>query len=274
MTTNGPSPATPPVLTGGDVPPAQPLPTEGLDAIRFGADGLVPAVVQDRRSGEVLMVGFMNRDMLAKTLETGDAWFWSRSRQEPWHKGATSGSFIRVREVRRNCEDNSLLLLADPVGPVCHTGARACYYRALDGRPILAAQALFPSGERADSGDGDSGGRGQGLPVQSQGDLLPSAVPAGRKGDLDWLYEILRQPVRREGSYVAKLLTGGVDRIGKKIGEEAAEVIIAAKNRSADELSGEMADLWFHSLVLLMDAGLAPADVYRVLLERHQAKTT
>ncbi len=244
MTTDGAPPAPPLAQLPA---PAQPLPTDGLDAIRFGADGLVPAVVQDRGSGEVLMVGFMNRDMLAKTLETGDAWFWSRSRQEAWHKGATSGAYIRVREVRRNCEDNSLLLLADPLGPACHTGERACYYRTLDGRPISAAHPSFQPGDQP-------------------------GEPLGDEGNLDWLYEILRDPVRREDSYVAKLLTGGVDRIGKKIGEEAAEVIIAAKNRSAEELSAEMADLWFHSLVLLLDAGLTPADVYCVLRQRHQTR--
>jgi phosphoribosyl-ATP pyrophosphohydrolase/phosphoribosyl-AMP cyclohydrolase len=212
----------------------------GLDEIRFGAEGLVPAVVQDRATREVLMVGFMNREALARTLDSGDAWFWSRTRGELWHKGATSGNYLRVREVRRNCEDSTLLLLADPAGPTCHTGARTCYYRTLDGHPAP---------------DADS-----------------PASPAG-EGDLDWLFEILRQPVRREGSYTGQLLAAGVDRIGRKIGEEAAEVIIAAKNRSPEELAAETADLWYHSLVLLLAAGLEPEDVYRVLRLRHQQKT-
>jgi len=213
----------------------------GLDEIRFGPDGLVPAVVQDRTSREVLMIGFMNREALARTLESGDAWFWSRSRGELWHKGATSGNFLRVREVRRNCEDSTLLLLADPVGPTCHTGERTCYFRTLDGRRVADAAGAPPPG-----------------------------LPAGEPGDLDWLFAILRQPVRREGSYTSRLLAEGVDRIGRKIGEEAAEVIIAAKNRSPQELAAETADLWYHSLVLLLDAGLQPEDVYRVLRERHR----
>lgn len=225
-------------------PPATPgatpaLRATGLDEIRFGEDGLVPAVVQDRASSEVLMVGFMNREALARTLESGDAWFWSRSRRELWHKGATSGNYLRVREVRRNCEDSTLLLLADPVGPTCHTGERTCYYRTLDGQRV-------------------------------EDDHQPAS---GAAGDLDWLYAILRQPVRREGSYTARLLAEGVDRIGRKIGEEAAEVIIAAKNRSPQELTAETADLWYHSLVLLLDAGLQPEDVYRVLRDRHRQKT-
>ena len=208
-----------------------PLAPGGVDSLRFDRDGLIPAIVQHARTGEVLMLGFMNREMLARTLETGDAWFWSRSRGRPWHKGETSGNYIRVREVRRNCEDNSLLVLAEPVGPVCHTGAPNCYYRRLDGEPVPAAE-----------------------------------------GGLDWLFDVVRRRQREmpEGSYTAQLLARGVDRIAKKVGEEAAEVIIAAKNRSRDELAHEMADLWFHALVLLADAGLAPADVYRVLAARHR----
>jgi phosphoribosyl-ATP pyrophosphohydrolase/phosphoribosyl-AMP cyclohydrolase len=223
----------------------------GLETLRFGPDGLVSAVVQDPVTRDVLMVGYMNREMLARTIETGDAWFWSRSRQEPWHKGATSGNFLRVREVRRNCEDNAVLLLADPVGPTCHTGARTCYYRTLDGQPVAPV-----------------------APVASAGAAPPAVEPAAagdRAGGLDWLFAILEQ--RRgeapERSYTARLLAGGVDRIGKKIGEEAAEVIIAAKNRSPEELAREMADLWYHSLVLMLDGGVRPEDVYDVLRQRH-----
>lgn len=103
-----------------------------LDRIEFDAQGLVPAVVQDVQTKQVLMLGFMTRQMLAKTLETGQVWFWSRSRQEPWLKGATSGNFLNVVHVYRNCEENSLLILARPEGPSCHTGAVSCYYRTLD----------------------------------------------------------------------------------------------------------------------------------------------
>jgi phosphoribosyl-ATP pyrophosphohydrolase/phosphoribosyl-AMP cyclohydrolase len=231
------------------------------DEIRFGADGLIPAVAQDRRTGAVLMVGFMNRDMLHKTLETGDAWFWSRSRQEAWHKGATSGNYLRVREVRRNCEDNSLLLLCDPEGPTCHTGAYTCYYRRLDGTEVESSVEVESSELK--------------IPGGRAGNVQPSTLNF-EPGGLDWVFEIVRQRQRErpDGSYVVKLLDGGVDRIGKKVGEEAAEVIIAAKNRSAEELANEMADLWFHTLVALADAGMAPADVYRVLAERHQTKVS
>ncbi len=223
------------------------LSTAGLDELDFGPDGLVPAIVQDRRTKDVLMLGFMNREMLARTLETGDAWFWSRRRRRPWHKGETSGNFIRVREVRRNCEDNSLLLLADPVGPVCHTGAQSCYFRTLGGEPVESA----------------------GLAPEAPGVPARGGPP---EGSLDWLFQIIEERQRRprERSYTKKLLDGGVDRIGKKVGEEAAEVIIAAKNRSPAELANEMADLWYHALVLLADAGMTPQDVYAVLAARHR----
>jgi phosphoribosyl-ATP pyrophosphohydrolase/phosphoribosyl-AMP cyclohydrolase len=203
----------------------------------------------------VLMVAFMNREMLARTLETGLAWFWSRSRRQPWLKGATSGNSLRVREVRKNCEENSLLLLAEPLGPACHTGARSCYYRRLDGTPAGAPQ--FSAAGRPS----------QAAPSP------PAAEWREATGDLDWLFAVVRQRQRARpaGSYTAALLAGGVDRIARKIGEEAAEVIIAAKNRAPQELAGEVADLWYHTLVLLADAGLTPADVYRVLAERHRA---
>ena len=103
-----------------------------LDRLQFDAQGLVPAVIQDAHTKQVLMLGFMTRQMLAKTLETGQVWFWSRSRQEPWLKGATSGNYLHVVSVYRNCEENSLLILAKPQGPTCHTGNVSCYYRTLD----------------------------------------------------------------------------------------------------------------------------------------------
>lgn len=219
-------------------PLATTLSIDGLETLNWSRDGLLPAVVQDRHTREVLMVGHVNREMLQKTLETGDAWFWSRSRHQPWHKGETSGNYIRVREVRRDCEDNSVLFLADPVGPVCHTGATGCFFRELDGTP-----AEIRSRE-------------------------------GEVGTLDWLWHVLeaRRAERPDGSYVVKLLDQGVDRIAKKVGEEAAEVIIAAKNRSREELSAEMADLWFHSLLILLDAGMQLTDIYQTLASRHRPR--
>jgi len=202
----------------------------------FGPDGVIPAIAQDLHTREILIPAFANEEMVRKTLETGEAWFWSRSRQEPWRKGGESGNVIRVREVRRNCEDNAVLYLGEPAGPACHTGADGCFYRSLDGSPVVQ----------------------------------PSSY--GRAGRIEWLWEVIRQRVRErpEGSYSVKLLDQGTDRVVRKIGEEATEVIIAAKNGSPEELASEMADLWFHSLLVLQDGGLTPEDVFRALAARHQ----
>jgi phosphoribosyl-AMP cyclohydrolase / phosphoribosyl-ATP pyrophosphohydrolase len=247
--------ATTPTASGAAPPPA--LSLEGLDEIDFGPDGVIPVVAQDLHTREVLIPAFVNRDMLRRTLETGKAWFWSRSRQSPWLKGESSGNYLLVREVRRNCYDNSLLYLCEPVGPACHTGEVGCFYRRLDGSRV----------DIAPSYDGD-GTPGIGPGARTTGADEPAA------GTLDWDWEIIRGRLRErpEGSYVVKLVEQGVDRVAKKLGEEAAEVIIAAKNRSREELANEMADLWFHSLLLLADAGMAPADVYRVLEQRHRPR--
>ena len=213
-----------------------PLSLDGLEELDFGPDGIIPAIAQDARTGEVLIPGFATREMVRRTLETGQAWFWSRSRARPWLKGEESGNVIRVHEVRRNCEDNAVLYVGEPVGPACHTGATGCFYRRLDGTDVMQ--------------------------------------PAGyaRAGRIEWLWEVVQRRVRErpDGSYVVKLLDQGTDRVVRKIGEEAAEVIIAAKNRSAEELAGEMADLWFHSLLVLQDAGLSPDRVFEALAARHR----
>ncbi|NCC36030.1 MAG: bifunctional phosphoribosyl-AMP cyclohydrolase/phosphoribosyl-ATP diphosphatase HisIE [Chloroflexia bacterium] len=199
--------------------------------MKYDANGLVPAIVQHARTGEVLMLGWMNEEALALTRTTGRVTFWSRSRQALWRKGETSGNWLDLVAIRQDCDSDALLVLAEPAGPTCHTGARSCFYRDLDGEP-----ASSPA---------------------------PPAAILGHLADLI----ALRRTMQPEESYTAKLLHGGVDRIGKKIGEEAAEVIIAAKNGSHAELTYEMADLIYHSLVLLQDQGL-PAEAVWHELER------
>ncbi|HEU5014689.1 MAG TPA: bifunctional phosphoribosyl-AMP cyclohydrolase/phosphoribosyl-ATP diphosphatase HisIE [Roseiflexaceae bacterium] len=201
--------------------------------MQFDDNGLIPAIVQHARSGEVLMLGYMNEEALQHTRATGFVTFWSRSRQELWQKGATSGNVLRLVDMRQDCDGDALLVLAEPEGPTCHTGERSCFHRTLDAETATAPQP-------------------------------PSAI-------LAQLADVIRQRKedRPEGSYTAKLLTGGVDRIGKKIGEEAAEVIIAAKNRAPDELAWEMADLLYHSLVLLAEQGMTNETVWGELRRRH-----
>jgi phosphoribosyl-ATP pyrophosphohydrolase/phosphoribosyl-AMP cyclohydrolase len=202
--------------------------------MKFDQNGLIPAIIQHARSGEVLMLGYMNEEALRLTHETGLVTFYSRSRQALWRKGETSGNTLRLVAVRQDCDGDALLVLAEPAGPTCHTGERSCFFTT-------------PSGERAAA------------------TAPPSAILAR-------LADVIRarRDAGPESSYTAKLLHGGVDRIGKKIGEEAAEVIIAAKNASDAELSYELADLIYHSLVLLEAQGL-PAEAVWQELERRFA---
>jgi phosphoribosyl-ATP pyrophosphohydrolase/phosphoribosyl-AMP cyclohydrolase len=205
--------------------------------LKFDSQGLIPAIVQHARSGEVLMLGYMNEVALQQTLERGDVTFWSRSRQSLWTKGETSGHVLRLVELRQDCDGDALLVLAEPHGPTCHTGQPSCFHRDL------------------------------------HGNTLASRVPTVSM--LARLTDIVRDRGQEDSaeSYTAKLLRGGVDRIGKKIGEEAAEVIIAAKNRSAAELTYEMADLLYHSMVLLEEQGLPLEVVLAELERRHAART-
>lgn len=198
----------------------------------FDRHALVPAIVQDARNGRVLMLGYMNEESFARTVADREAWFWSRSRRRLWRKGETSGNVLRVRDVRLDCDGDTILVLADPAGPTCHTGATSCF----------TAEGLA----------GDEG------PTRFEGS--------------DELFEVIRRRLteRPEGSYVAKLATGGVERMAKKVGEEATEVVIAAMKGDRDELTREMADLWFHTYLVLAEAGLTPEDVWAELAKRRR----
>lgn len=198
----------------------------------FDTNGLIPAIVQHARSGEVLMLGYMNEESLRVTLESGHVTFWSRSRNELWTKGATSGNWLNLVEVRQDCDGDALLVLAEPDGPTCHTGQPSCFHRTLSEEATTHRR-----------------------PASMLLAYLVDLIHARR----------LDQP---EDSYTARLLQGGVDRIGKKIGEEAAEVIIAAKNHSASELTYEMADLLYHSLVLLEQQDVPLEAVWEELRSR------
>ncbi|MBI2864944.1 MAG: bifunctional phosphoribosyl-AMP cyclohydrolase/phosphoribosyl-ATP diphosphatase HisIE [Chloroflexi bacterium] len=209
--------------------------------IRFDNKGLVPAIVQDERTGEVLMLAYANESALQKTLETGQAWFYSRSRQQLWRKGETSGNYLSVEAVHVDCDGDAVVYVAEPAGPTCHTGERSCFFRDLDGK----------------------------------GDLLPATTPAFLRRTSDVLDEVFRvikerQATVPEGSYTAYLFREGVDKIGKKIGEEAAEVIIASKNGVSSRIAEEVADLWYHTLVMLAATGLSPEDVRKELDKRRK----
>ncbi|HAA90722.1 MAG: Histidine biosynthesis bifunctional protein HisIE [Thermoanaerobacterales bacterium 50_218] len=205
---------------------------EIIESLKFNKDGLVPAVVQDAESRDVLMVAYMNKESLKRSLQTGKTWFYSRSRNCLWLKGETSGNYQYIREVWVDCDNDTLLLLVDQQGVACHTGARSCFYRCL--------------GKAKNSSD------------------LSRVI--------DELYEVIkeRKRVMPEGSYTAKLFRKGIDKIAQKVGEEAVEVVIAGKNRDQKELIEETADLIYHLLVLLAECGVQPNEVRAKLAERRR----
>lgn len=202
--------------------------------LKYGADGLLPAVVQDVRSGQVLMLGFANREAVERTVETRQAWFFSRSRQSLWLKGETSGHFLNLVGLRVDCDADAVIYLCEPEGPTCHTNEASCFFQGIEGLP-----AGETSGESATH-------------------LFDTILE--RKASAD-----------PSSSYVSRLLHEGVDRIAKKVGEEATEVVIAAKNGDRAELAHEVADLWFHSYVLLAQQGMTPEDVWAELRGRRRA---
>lgn len=206
-------------------------PPTWLADVRYDDRGLVPCIVQSFSTGAVLMHAWMSEDSLRRTIETGQTWFWSRSRQELWNKGATSGHVQTVRSLHLDCDQDTILALVDQVGGcACHTGAATCF--------VAPDAAVAP------------------------GPILSELLDVVRQRDLE----------RPEGSYTTKLLVGGVDRAGKKVGEEATEVVIAAKNaeagRGTAELAEESADLLYHLLVLWRAAGLDIDEVAEALARR------
>jgi len=194
--------------------------------------------VQDAASKEVLMMAYMNEEALKQTVESGEAWFYSRSRQELWHKGGTSGNVQKVKSLSYDCDADTLLLKVVPQGPACHTNAYSCFYREL---PLQGQGAAASE------------------PQQDRFAILNTLEATIAKRDVE----------RPEGAYTTYLFEKGVDKILKKVGEEAAEVIIAAKNRSADELRYEASDLIYHLLVLLREQQLPLDEVLMELDRRH-----
>ena len=182
---------------------------------------LTPAIIRDARTGAILTLAYMNDESLAKTRETGETWFWSRSRNELWHKGATSGNTLRVIHIAEDCDGDALVVTVEPRGPACHTGTTSCFR---DIPPLM----------------------------------------------LERLERILRDrhAQRPAGSYSTYLFNEGRDKILKKVGEEATEVVIAAKGAERERIVSELADLVFHLTVLMVDAGIAWAEVEDELVMR------
>jgi phosphoribosyl-ATP pyrophosphohydrolase/phosphoribosyl-AMP cyclohydrolase len=204
--------------------------------LKFDQQGLLPVVVQEASSGQVLMLAYMNADALELTRRTGRAHYYSRSRQCLWPKGETSGNKQWVQSMRYDCDADALLLLVRQEGNACHTGHHSCFFEELELEGVA------------------------------------SESDQASRSFISELYQLLeeRQIAAPPGSYSGKLLGEGVDRIAKKVVEEAGEVVIAAKNRSREELVYELADLCFHSLLLMVEQGVTPPEVVAELQRRRQ----
>jgi phosphoribosyl-ATP pyrophosphohydrolase/phosphoribosyl-AMP cyclohydrolase len=209
-----------------------------LSAVRFGADGLVPVVTQESRSGDILMLAYANRDALDRTLTTGLAHYFSRSRGTLWQKGETSGNVQRVVEVRVDCDGDAVLYRAQQDGPACHRGTRTCFETVISG-----AQA---QPERSAE--------------HSAGHILSQL--ASRIAE--------RAATKPTSSYTAQLLADGLGRISRKVGEEAVELVVAAHTEDDERLASEAADLLYHLLVLLQARGVPLDAVWRELEKRKQ----
>ena len=249
----------------------------GSAGLVFDERGLIPAVVQEGASGEVLMVAYMNREALEKTLATGQAWFYSRSRRELWEKGATSGNRQEVKAVYFDCDADTLLLQVKAAGPACHRGNVSCFEGLLARREEEGPGGAERSGEAEAGAEAEAGVEGPGEaegPGGSEGREEPAAEPlASFPFALEDIIRERRQLSPQEGkSYVASLFGRGQDAVLKKIGEEAGEVIIAAKNGSREELVYEAADLLFHLLMVLQAGGTGYRQVLAELKERHRQR--
>jgi phosphoribosyl-AMP cyclohydrolase / phosphoribosyl-ATP pyrophosphohydrolase len=202
-----------------------------IDRIKYDALGLVPAIIQDYLDGTVLMMAWMNAESLQKTLTTGETWFWSRSRQEFWHKGATSGHLQHVKSIRYDCDSDALLIAVEQIGDIaCHTGERSCFHQ-------VGSTKVAP-------------------PADTLSDLYNTICD--------------RRDRPRESSYTQTLFAGGDNKILKKIGEEAAEVVMACKDDDPDQIAGEVADLFYHALVAIAHHHVDIRDVYRKLQSRRK----
>jgi phosphoribosyl-ATP pyrophosphohydrolase/phosphoribosyl-AMP cyclohydrolase len=207
--------------------------------LKWDAAGLIPAVVQDYSSKEVLMLAYMNRESLQLSVESGETWFWSRSRQELWHKGATSGHTQRIVSMQYDCDGDTLLVRVDQQGPACHTGKYSCFFND--------------------------------IPTSEQAGASREASESDRFAVLSMLDATIaeRYAERPEGAYTTYLFEKGLDKILKKIGEESAEVLIAAKNNDREELRAEAGDLIYHLMVLLRQQNMPIDEVLQVLENRH-----
>ena len=204
--------------------------------LKLNHQGLIPAIAQDANTGQVLMLGYMNPGSLKRTVEGSQVWFYSRSREDLWHKGEISGNYLNLKEAWLDCDADTILLKVDPDGPTCHTGNTSCFFSPMDQLP----------------------------------DEYEATEPG--PGILDELFAVIRdrQQSPTEDSYTARLLQEGSGRVAQKVVEEAGEAAIAAAQGDQENLPKEVADLLYHSLVLLAAAGVSPQAVWDELRSRRK----
>ena len=227
--------------------PVDIFPPFNLESVAFDAAGLVPIIAQEAGSKDVLMLAYANREALEKTLETRLAHYFSRSRHKLWQKGEESGHTQRVHSIRLDCDGDAILYSVDQIGPACHKLEHSCFHNSLLETEAKPETKIGPANEDRRIGP-----------------------------ELEYVFATIQDRIRNptEGSYVAKMHNAGIDRILKKIGEEAGEVIIAAKNSDRAELQLEVADLFFHTLFTMAEIGVSLEDVARELEGRHGKRRT
>ena len=223
--------------------------------LKYDEKGLIPAIAQDYKTDEVLMLAYMNAGSLEKTLETGRAHYYSRSRQKLWLKGETSGHYQNIKSISVDCDGDTLLLKVEQIDAACHTGHKSCFYRKME----VGADVPINSDEINEIKPLNPGGT----------EKVSDETPAGPEV-LKAVYDVITDRVThpKEGSYTNYLLDKGLDKILKKIGEETSEVIIASKNGSQSEICYEVADLLYHVMVMLVKQGMTLEDIYRELGKR------
>lgn len=223
-----------------------------LSVIKYDDKGLVPAIIQEYRTKKVLMLAYMNQESLQKTLETGKTWFWSRSRQQFWNKGETSGHFQLVKSISYDCDADTLLVQVEQIGVACHTGANSCFFNEIP----------FSESKQQTNEQPKIQGNQQKTETNSDKSEFSTLIAE--------LYQLImeRKVERPEGSYTTYLFEKGQDKILKKVGEESAEVIIASKSDNKQEVVYEVGDLIYHLLVLLNYHDITLEEVYEELNKR------
>lgn len=209
-----------------------------VNELKFDSQGLIPTITQDERTKEVLMVAYMNKEALQKTLETGKVHYYSRSRQKLWLKGESSGHFQIVKEIAFDCDLDAVLIQVEQIGGACHTGHRSCFYRSLQNNELQEKEE--------------------------------NAINPDKFEVLQQVYEVIvdRRKNPKEGSYTNYLFDKGIDKMLKKVGEESAEVIIASKNNDKAEITYEMSDLLYHLMVVMVQTGVKWDDLCNELIKR------